>query len=77
MQKKINVIFDIIFDRNPKTQEFMYDGKSTNLIKYYKTAHGLKIKDASQPLILVIRKGPQDQQVNLYFIPELCYLAGL
>lgn len=75
--KKNYVIFDIIFDRNPKTQEFMYDGKSTNLIKYYETAHGLKIKDASQPLILVIRKGPQDQQVNLYFIPELCYLAGL
>ena len=75
--KKNYVISDIIFDRNPKTQEFMYDGKSTNLIKYYETAHGLKIKDVTQPLILVIRKGPQDQQINLYFIPELCYLAGL
>ena len=37
----------------------------------------MKIKDEEQPIIVVRKKGPQDDFVNLYFIPELCYLAGL
>ena len=73
--KKNYIIRDILF--NPKNQEFLYNGKSTNLIKYYEIAHGLKIKDILQPLIAATKKGPQDEKINLYFIQELCFLSGL
>ena len=70
-------IDDILFDRSPKKQTFNYDGKTVNLIEYYETAHKLKIKDQNQPLILVRRTDSQGEPVNLYFVPELCFLAGL
>ena len=75
--KKNHRIDDILFDRNPKKQTFSYNGKNTNLVDYYEAAHGLKIRDQDQPLIVVRRKGPQEQVTNLYFIPELCSLTGL
>ena len=75
--KKNHRIDDILFDRNPKTQKFDYNGKNINLIEYYESAHELKIRDEKQPLILVRKKGPQDGVKNLYFVPELCFLAGL
>jgi len=75
--KRNYIIDDIIFDRSPKTQTFNYEGKSINLIEYYKVAHKLKIKNENQPLILVRKKGPQGDPINLYFVPELCSLAGL
>ena len=49
-----------------------YEGKTINLIEYYKEAHDITIKVADQPLIVVIN---DDQEI--YFIPELCYLGGL
>ena len=70
-------IDDILFDRNPKKQTFNYEGKTVNLIEYYETAKKLKIKDKDQPLILVRRKDSQGEPISLYFIPELCSLAGL
>ena len=75
--KKNHKISDIIFDRTPKTQAFNYNGKNTNLIDYYKDAHDIDIEDEDQPLILVRKKGPQDEDMNLYFVPELCSLSGL
>ena len=75
--KKNYIIKDIIFDSNPKIHEFLYEGKSTNLVDYYETAHGLKIKDLKQPLILVEVKGPQNEVRHLHFVPEFCCLAGL
>lgn len=75
--KKKHRIDEILFDRNPENQTFSYDGKSINLIDYYELAHGLKIRDKTQPLIVVRRKGPQEQVNNLYFIPKLCSLTGL
>ena len=51
--------------------------KYTNLIDFYKDAHEIDIEDEDQPLILVRRKGPQDEEINLYFVPELCSLSGL
>ena len=70
-------IDDICFDKNPKNTNFNYEGKTTNLIDYYETAHKLKIKNPNQPLILVRRTDSQGDPVNLYFIPEFCFLAGL
>ena len=75
--KKNHRIDDILFDRNPENQTFSYNGKNTNLLDYYEAAHKLKIKDKTQPLLVVRRKGPQEQFTNLYFIPELCSLTGL
>ena len=70
-------IDDILFDRSPQKQTFNYDGKTVNLIQYYETAHKLKIHNPNQPLILVRRTDSQGEPVNLYFVPELCFLAGL
>ena len=70
-------IDDILFDRNPKNQVVYYEGGTKNLIEYYEIAHGLKIKDQNQPIIVVRRKDSQGQPINHYFIQELCYLAGL
>ena len=75
--KKNHIIYDILFDRNPKTQKIEYEGKNINLIEYYLTAHGINIQVENQPLILVRKKGPQGEVKNLYFIPELCFLSGL
>ena len=70
-------IDDILFDRNPQNQKFNHDGKTKNLIQYYEDAHKIKIIYKNQPLLLVKRKGPQEKIINLYFIPELCYLSGI
>ena len=75
--KRNYIISDIIFDRNPKTQTFNYEGKTINLIEYYNMAHKLKIQDKNQPLILVRKTDPQGEPLNLYFVPEFCSLAGL
>jgi len=68
---------DIIFDRNPKTQSFNYEGRTVNLVQYYEEVHKLKVKDENQPLILVKRTDSQGNPNNLYFIPEFCRLSGL
>ena len=70
-------IDDILFDRNPKKQTFNYEGKTINLIEYYETAKKLKIRDPNQPLILVRKTDSQGEPISLYFVPELCSLAGL
>ena len=72
-------IDDILFenDRTPKNQTINYEGKTINLIKYYEIAHKLKIKDKDQPLILVRKTDSQGNPINLHFVPELCFLAGL
>ena len=75
--KKNYIIKDIIFDSNPKNKEFLYEGETINLVRYYEIAHGLKIKNVTQPLILVTKNGPQNEIKYLYFVPEFCYLAGL
>ena len=75
--KKNYVIDDILFDRNPNKQEFMHDGKSKKLIDYYLEKHKIQIKNPNQPLLVVKKKDSEGKQINLYFVPELCILAGL
>ena len=71
-------IDDISFDRNPKNTSFLsFEKENINLIKYYKERHNIEIKNLEQPLIIVYSKEPQEKQKELYFIPELCYFAGL
>ena len=75
--KKNYIIDDILFDRNTKNQDFMFERERITLDKYYEKKYKIKIKEPSQPLLVVKRKDAQGEDVNLYFVPELCNLAGL
>ena len=75
--KKNYIIDDISFDRDPKSHNFMHDGKTKTLEEYYKEKYKINIKDLTQPLIVVKKKDAQGKDFNLYFVPEMCYLAGL
>ena len=70
-------IDDILFDRSPKTQTFISNGKTLKLSDYYEKEYKIKIKNVNQPLILVRKKDNNGDVKNLFFIPELCYLSGL
>ena len=75
--KKNYIIDDISFDRDPKSHNFMHDGKTKTLEEYYKEKYKINIKDLTQPLIVVKKKDAQGKDFDLYFVPEMCYLAGL
>ena len=75
--KKNFVIDDILFDRNPSIQDFMYDGKKVVLKDYYEKKYKIKIKNLNQPLLVVKKVDSTQKEINLYFVPELCNLAGL
>ena len=75
--KKNYIIDDILFDRNPDNTDLNYDNKTIKLTEYYKIKYKIKIKELKQPLLIVKRKDAEGNDINLYFIPELCYLAGL
>ena len=75
--KKNYIIDDISFDRDPKNEKFMYNGKSTKLEDYYLEKYKIKIHNYNQPLLIVHRKNSEGKDIPLYFVPELCYLAGL
>ena len=66
-------IDEIDFDLNPVNTQINYEGKTINHIEYYKKAYNIEIKDNNQPLIIVRKKDSN----KTYFIPELCYLAGI
>jgi hypothetical protein len=49
-----------------------------NLIKYYKKTYNIDIKDKKQPLIIVkTRNYVLNENINIYFIPEISYLTSL
>ena len=75
--KKNYIIDDVLFDRNPKKQDFNYDNRTITLKEYYNLKYKIDIKNSEQPLLVVKRKDAQGEDVNLYFVPELCNLAGL
>ena len=54
-----------------------YEGKIISLIEYYEIANKLKTNDQNQPFIIVTKTLPQGGPINLYFIPEFCYLTQL
>ena len=66
-------IDEIDFDLNPVNTQINYGGKTINHIEYYKKAYNIEIKEQNQPLIIVRKKDSN----KIYFIPELCYLAGI
>ena len=70
-------IDDIDFDHSPSNQTINYEGKSRNLVEYYKMHHKIDIKKTKQPLIVVKTKDAQGSIKINHYIPELCSLAGL
>ena len=75
--KKNYIIDDISFDRDPKNEKFMYNGKSTKLEDYYLEKYKIKIHNYNQPLLVVHKTNSEGKDIPLYFVPELCHLAGL
>jgi aubergine-like protein len=75
--KRNYIINDITFEKTVKTMEFPFEGKNITLFNYYKKHYNITIENLDQPLIMVIRKDPQDNETTLYFVPELCHLGGL
>jgi len=75
--KRNYVIDEINFGKNPKNQTFNYEKRTITLKEYYSIRYDIKIKDLTQPLIVVHRKDEKGENRNLHFIPELCYLSGL
>jgi hypothetical protein len=76
--KRTQKIDDITFDKVPSNTTFNKDGATILLTNYYKVAHNITIKDPKQPLF-VVRKYDEvnKKMISLYFIPELCHLAGI
>ena len=66
------IIDDVSFDRNVNNAEFLREGHSITLAKYYLAQYNIRIRDTRQPLIIVKRK-----ENTLFFIPELCHLCGI
>ena len=75
--KKNYTIDDILFDRDPTKQDFNYENKTITLKEYYKKKYDITIKKPNQPLLVVKRKDANGEDINLFFVPELCNLAGL
>ena len=75
--KKKYIIDDILFYRNLNKQDFNYENQTITLKEYYNKKYAIKIKDLSQPLLVVKRKDAQGEDINLFFFPELCNLSGL
>ena len=74
--KKNYKIFQLNFDRNPQNTQFNYDGKTVNLIQYYKLAHNYTEQIIiNQPIIIVKRK--IKSEYAQYFLPQLCYLCAI
>ena len=62
-KKKNYRINDILFDRNPENQHFILEEtkETMNLLKYYKQAYNVEIKNKDQPLILVKKKDHKEK----------------
>ena len=47
------------------------------MLNYYKSAHGVDIKDANQPLLESTFKNSKGKDQKIYLIPELCVMSGI
>ena len=67
-------VHQIKWNMNPKDYIFDHgDEKArTNMIDYFRTAYGVKIRSVNQPLFEIRQK-----RQNIYLPPELCTLVGI
>ena len=75
--KRNYIIDEISFDKTPKSTSFNKDGKNITILNYYKVAHGITIKNTDQPLFINYCVDSNGEKSTLYFVPELCVLAGI
>ena len=71
------VISYIDFDRNPIKTTRNYKQETYNYYNYYDKIWNIKIKDKTQPMIIVDVKDPQYKEKSKCYVPELCNLLGI
>jgi aubergine len=73
--KRLYVVDKIEFEKTPQTEIFTTpEGKDINLMNYYETRYGIKIKNSEQSLLLNIDRRTEKPR---YLIPELCSMTGM
>ena len=75
---KSKQIYDISQDKTPSNKSINYGKETyTNYIKFFKDELKKEIKYPHQPMILVKRKGPENETKFSYYVPEFCTLNGI
>ncbi|XP_014475840.1 PREDICTED: protein aubergine-like [Dinoponera quadriceps] len=72
---------DVDYNANPKSTFPMKDGTMVSYVDYYYNKYGLRITNATQPMLLS-RSKTRDRQADkgdrcCYLVPELCRATGL
>ena len=70
--KRTYIVFDIDFDKNPVSHQFMYNDKMVSVAEYFSEVYDKQVTDGNQPLFLV-KVTDQDY----YLPPEFCMLDGV
>jgi len=71
--KKNYIVDGVAKDKTPNNTIITYDGNEVTLVKYYKKAHNVDIKDTKQILFEVkMRDG-----ATIHLVPELCFMTGI
>ena len=74
--KKNYKIFQLNFDRDPKNTQFNYDGRTVNLIQYYKEAHNITDQIILKQPIIIVKRNIKSEYAQ-YFLPQLCHLCAI
>lgn len=73
-------IEDVDFDTSPSSTFSMKSGESISYQEYYKRKYGIRITNATQPM-LVTRTKPKARNAGqgdlVYLVPELCRATGM
>eukprot|EP00826_Nyctotherus_ovalis_P020832 TRINITY_DN1660_c0_g1_i18.p1 TRINITY_DN1660_c0_g1~~TRINITY_DN1660_c0_g1_i18.p1 ORF type:complete len:829 (-),score=118.06 TRINITY_DN1660_c0_g1_i18:192-2678(-) len=75
--KRSYIIDDIDFNLNPDTHIFDTPEGETNITEYMKNKYKVTIRKRNQPLLVHIRRRRDRPEEKVYFVPELCTIAGL
>jgi len=71
-------VSDIEWNKTPKDYFEMKDGKKLTYVDYYRSTHGINIKDQDQPLLIIeVSSKSDDKKQIIYLIPELVNLTGI
>lgn len=52
-------------------------GSNVSLLNYYKSAYGVEIKNADQPLLESTVINLEGKEQTIFLVPELCLLTGI
>ena len=74
--KKNYKIFQLNFDRDPKNTQFNYDGRTVNLIQYYKEAHNITDQIILKQPIIIVKRNIKSEYAQ-YFLPQFSNLCAI